>query len=63
VTSKFIIPKALLWAALGAQVPMLLTAIILPSTDLLLLVFLNVALLVFGLQFRHRQDAAEEENK
>jgi len=42
---------------------MLLTAIILPSTDLLLLVFLNVALLVFGLQFRHRQDAAEEENK
>ncbi len=57
----FIIPKGLLWAALGAQVPILITAIALSSTELLLLVFANIALLTFGLQARQRYEDREKE--
>jgi len=56
----FTIPKGLLWAALGAQAPILLTAAALPSTDLLLLGFANVVLLAFALQARHRSEEKED---
>jgi len=56
----FTIPKGFLWAALGAQVPILLTAAALPSTDLLLLGFVNIVLLAFALQVRHNSEKKED---